>query len=81
MAKRRDEALKHPDTPTMIKACVQHIAENAKKKLHNGKEKKLRKSNTRNNYSNNKEVFYKTEFKKSIFTRKRRGHLSILEPS
>jgi hypothetical protein len=27
---KRDEALKHLDMPTTTKACVQHIAENAK---------------------------------------------------
>jgi hypothetical protein len=42
-AKRRDEALEHPDTPTMTKACIQHIVENAKEKLHNRKEKQLKK--------------------------------------
>jgi fibrillarin-like rRNA methylase len=37
--KKRDEDLKHLDTPTTAKACVQHIVENAKEKLHNRKQK------------------------------------------
>jgi hypothetical protein len=57
----------------MTKACVQHIAKNAKEKLHNRKEKQLRKSNTRNNYSNNKEVFFTRQNLRRVSLQTREG--------